>query len=125
MFVTCVMIQTSTKWNFGRKNTYVCSDPVWRYFLPSIVLYFAAAERSDQWFKQTTLKPGCIVTHRGVVSTSRETASLDSDSTHFSISWQQRHSPAFCKRSSEQLPHLHLYKSIKTLVSRGIIGYRF
>ena len=26
----------------------------------------------DQWFRQTALKPGCIVTHRGVVSTSRE-----------------------------------------------------
>ena len=30
------------------------------------------AERSDLWFRQTALKPGCIVTHRGVVSTSRE-----------------------------------------------------
>ena len=53
--------------------------------------------------------------------TSRETPSLDRDSTHFSLSWQQKHTSAFCKRSSEQLPHLHLYKNIKTVVSRGII----
>ena len=31
-----------------KKITYVCSDPVWLYFRPSIVSYFAAAERSDQ-----------------------------------------------------------------------------
>ena len=62
-----------------------------------------------------------IVTHHRVVSTSRETPSLDRDSAHFSLSWQQKHSPAFCKCSSEQLPHLHLYRNIKTVVSRGII----
>ena len=34
---------------FGRKkNTYVCFDPVWRYFRLSILSYFTAAESSDQ-----------------------------------------------------------------------------
>ena len=37
------------------------------------------------------------------------------DSTHFSLSWQQKHSPAFRKCSSKQLPHLHLYKNINQL----------
>ena len=49
--VICVMMQTSTKRNLLRLKkiiTYVCSDPVWLYFRPSIVSYFAAAERSDQ-----------------------------------------------------------------------------
>ena len=117
------MMQTFTKCNLLRqkKNTYVCFDPVWRYFRLSILSYFAAAERSDQWFRQTALKPGRIVTHRRAVSTSWETPSLDRDSMHFSLSWQQKQSPAFCKCSSEQLPHLHLYKNIKTVVSRGII----
>ena len=32
----------------GKKNTYVCFDPVWRYFRLSILSYFAATERSDQ-----------------------------------------------------------------------------
>ena len=77
------------------------------------------AERSDQWFRQTALKPGCIVTHRGVVSTSRESYGITD------YTWQQSHSPAFRKRSSEHLPHLHPYERIKTLVSRKIIGARF
>ena len=49
--VICVMMQTSTKGNLLRLKkiiTYVCSDPVWQYFRPSIVSYFAVAERSDQ-----------------------------------------------------------------------------
>ena len=33
---------------------------------------FFSAERRVQWFRQTALKPLCIVTHRGVVSTSQE-----------------------------------------------------
>ena len=33
---------------------------------------FFSAECSDQWFTQTALKLGCIVTHCGVVSTFRE-----------------------------------------------------
>ena len=88
----CVMMQTSTKRNFLQLKkiiTYVCSNPVRLYFRPSIVSYFAAAEHSDQQFRQTALKPGCIVTRRRVVSTSRETRSFDRYSTNFSISWQQ------------------------------------
>ena len=78
---------------------------------------FFLAERSNQWFRQTAFKPGCIVTHRGVVSTSREGHGItDYTFLHFSISWQQRHSPAFRKRSSEHLPHLNPYERIKTLV---------
>ena len=49
--VICVMMQTSTKRNLLRLKKiiiYVCSDPVWLYFRPTIVSYFAAAERSDQ-----------------------------------------------------------------------------
>ena len=37
------------------------------------------------------------------------TAVLPSDSTHFSISLQWRHSPGFCSRSRAQLPHEHLW----------------
>ena len=76
--------------------------------LPSIVLYFPAADRSDHLFRQTVLNPGCSVTHRGGVSSSRKTAALSRDSTHLSISLQQRHSARFCKRANEQLPHVHL-----------------
>ena len=38
---------------------------------------------------------------------------------HFSISWQQRYSPAFCKHSSEHLPHLQPYERIKHVLPQG------
>ena len=90
-----------------------------------------SAERSDQWFRQTHCQGSFrqqnsdkhIVTRRGVVSTSRESYGItDYTFLHF---WPQRHSPAFRKRFSELLPHLHPYERIKTLVSRKIIGDRF
>ena len=88
---------------------------------PSINLVIFCCSRAQSPVVQSNGNdPGCIVTHRRVVSTSRETPSLDRDSTHFSLG-SKKHSPAFCKCSSEQLPHLHLYKNIKTVVSRGIV----
>ena len=72
--------------------TYWSSKSVWRYLLPSIVLYFAADDCSDHRFNQTKLNLGCKVMQGGSVVTSRRTTSLAKHVTHSSSSQQQWHS---------------------------------
>ena len=87
--------------------TYWSSEPVWRYLLPSIVLYFVADDRSDHLFKKTALNLGCKVMQDGSVATSLRNNSLAKHVTHSSSSQQQWHSLAFWRCLIRQCPHLH------------------
>ena len=72
----------------NKYTAYASSDPVWRYRLPSITLYFPAAILRDQGSKHTTLKPGWSVMHGGAVPTSLRTSSVLRAAIHCSISVQ-------------------------------------
>lgn len=117
-----IFLQCTFFYNEEYGMTYSFSVLFRLYVLWSLVRYFFEAHRRLHFPKQTSANPGWSVMHVYTApSVSSKTCSDCSSTIHFSISWQQLHSSAFCMKPSEQWPHLHLemcneYRFISTWI---------